>query len=54
MEILQEKETWLSVDEQLTLGEILEKKEKADAYLGWAKNSPLRRGWVRRQLGITE
>ncbi|KAJ6472099.1 hypothetical protein C8R45DRAFT_1013984 [Mycena sanguinolenta] len=39
--VMQEKETWLSFDQQLTLGEILERKEKADLYLAW-RSSPLR------------
>ncbi|KAJ7461835.1 hypothetical protein B0H11DRAFT_1735922 [Mycena galericulata] len=49
--VMQEKESWLSFDQQLTLAEILEKKEKADSYLAW-RSSPLRRAWVCRQLRI--
>lgn len=48
---MQEKESWLPFDQKLALAEILEKKEKADAYLAW-HDSPLWCGWVRCQLGM--
>ncbi|KAJ3738764.1 hypothetical protein EV360DRAFT_58101 [Lentinula raphanica] len=54
-DILEEKETWLSVRQKIQLGEKFADAKKADSYLYYAGlGSPTRKTWAAVELGIPE
>ncbi|KAF7288195.1 hypothetical protein HMN09_01418900 [Mycena chlorophos] len=47
------KEDWLTEDQQLQLGDVVQNAQQADTYVQWAQcGSPMRRRWISRALNI--